>query len=560
MATTSSPIRNVKINSRERATQALAESFTGLAAEQDEVHVFNVVDDHSCVIQGLNVSFSATRTFAISTGACLLAGKLIPVIAAQSATLDEETTGQPRIDLVEITGVTDTDYSSDNRILLSALVRNAVTGEAVGTGDGTTKAWDLGYERVDPATLKVYVDGGQVGGWNYSKATGSGGVDQILFHEAPTSLLPITADYTHVTGGVESTTSVNTAKRRDPAINVVKGTPAGSPSAPSATAGSVVLATIQVPASWTGGSGSVVIANSVKQWLISPDANVDTESAQSASNANKLSYAVRGVDQVIHGCRLRYVDSTDLAVTAGWGNYKGVAWKLTEEASLDCSAASAGWNYVYLRPRLTSTHRPASTPLIQISTSAPNHYRSEGSGDLGVYVGAFFVASTGPVVIRPFWTHGDWTLYPAAITGDTGLNYDCDPDGDINISDALPETGRMFDAELYLNAQASTAHDELVFAVESRHSSGGYPSAALGTFHRLVARLRPAQTADVEEAEVYGMLRAEEYEGSRYVYTAITENVFDAGFTISGGTPRLRVRGYLDDYRTMNPSGSPQDY
>lgn len=557
MATTSSPIRNVKINSRERATQALAESFTGIAAEQDEVHIFNVVDDHSCVIQGLNVSFSATRTFAISTGACLLAGKLIPVIAAQSATLDEENTGQPRIDLVEITGVTDTDYSSDNRILLSALVRNAVTGEAVGTGDGTTKAWDLGYERVDPATLKVYVDGGQVGGWNYSKATGSGGVDQILFHEAPTSLLPITADYTHVTGGVESTTSVNTAKRRDPAINVVKGTPAGSPSAPSATAGSVVLATIQVPASWTGGSGSVTITNSVKQWLISPDANVDTESAQSASNANKLSYAVRGVDQVIHGCRLRYVDSTDLAVTAGWGNYKGVAWKLTEEASLDCSSASAGWNYVYLRPRLTSTHRPASTPLIQISTSAPNHYRSEGSGDLGVYVGAFFVASTGPVVIRPFWTHGDWTKYLGEVTADAGnLIYPLANATNEDISSAIPPTARMFYARLTATVNGETAGDELRATVYSKRTSGssGYDSLVATWVNLLQTRAVLVAGASTEQS-AFGLLRAEDYEGSLWVYAGLLE----AGSPTSSSAT-LHVLGYLDDYRTMNPSGSPQDY
>lgn len=557
MATTSSPIRNVKINSRERATQALAESFTGLAAEQDEVHVFNVVDDHSCVIQGLNVSFSATRTFAISAGACLLAGKLIPVIATQSATLDEENTGQPRIDLVEITGVTDTDYSSDNRILLSALVRNAVTGEAVGTGDGTTKAWDLGYERVDPATLKVYVDGGQVGGWNYSKATGSGGVDQILFHEAPTSLLPITADYTHVTGGVESTTSVNTAKRRDPAINVVKGTPAGSPSAPSATAGSVVLATIQVPASWTGGSGSVTITNSVKQWLISPDANVDTESAQSASNANKLSYAVRGVDQVIHGCRLRYVDSTDLAVTAGWGNYKGVAWKLTEEASLDCSSASAGWNYVYLRPRLTSTHRPASTPLIQISTSAPNHYRSEGSGDLGVYVGAFFVASTGPVVIRPFWTHGDWTMYLGEVTADAGgLIYTLAHDTDEDISNAIPATGRLFYGRLIATATGETAGDELRATLRSKRVSGSsdYDSLVATWMHLLEARATLVVLGSTDDS-AFGMVRAEVHGGTRKVHASLVE----AGSPTSSSAT-LHVLGYLDDYRTMNPSGSPQDY
>lgn len=557
MATTSSPIRNVKINSRERATQALAESFTGIAAEQDEVHMFNVVDDHSCVIQGLNVSFSATRTFAISAGACLLAGKLIPVIATQSATLDEENTGQPRIDLVEITGVTDTDYSSDNRILLSALVRNAVTGEAVGTGDGTTKAWDLGYERVDPATLKVYVDGGQVGGWNYSKATGSGGVDQILFHEAPTSLLPITADYTHVTGGVESTTSVNTAKRRDPAINVVKGTPAGSPSAPSATAGSVVLATIQVPASWTGGSGSVTITNSVKQWLISPDANVDTESAQSASNANKLSYAVRGVDQVIHGCRLRYVGSTDLAVTAGWGNYKGVAWKLTEEASLDCSSASAGWNYVYLRPRLTSTHRPASTPLIQISTSAPNHYRSEGSGDLGVYVGAFFVASTGPVVIRPFWTHGDWTMYLGEVTADAGgLIYTLAHDTDEDISNAIPATGRLFYGRLIATATGETAGDELRATLRSKRVSGSsdYDSLVATWMHLLEARATLVVLGSTDDS-AFGMVRAEVHGGTRKVHASLVE----AGSPTSSSAT-LHVLGYLDDYRTMNPSGSPQDY
>ncbi len=68
------------------------------------------------------------------------------------------------------------------------------TPEAVGTGNGSTKTFDLAHANVVASSLKGFVaDAGW--GCKISVGTGTAGVDQIVFAVAPTNLAAITATY-----------------------------------------------------------------------------------------------------------------------------------------------------------------------------------------------------------------------------------------------------------------------------------------------------------------------------------------------------------------------------
>ena len=70
----------------------------------------------------------------------------------------------------------------------------SVSGEAVGTGDGTTKTFDLANSNVIGDSLVVYIGNDQQR-VTLSAGTGTGGVDQIVFDTAPANGVAIKADY-----------------------------------------------------------------------------------------------------------------------------------------------------------------------------------------------------------------------------------------------------------------------------------------------------------------------------------------------------------------------------
>jgi hypothetical protein len=559
MASNTTPIYGLNVNTRERATVAQGNAFNQLSALQDEVNAWNVIEDQSCTIHGLHVTYSSGRNVAISLGAGLLVGKLIKTISSSSVELPANAHGSnSRAYVLEITNTSETPFQNETRVLLSAISRTDETAEAVGTGDGATKAFDLGQSGVYTPSLKVYLAATQVGGWVISKGTGSGGVDQILFYEAPAPSVAITADYTWVDGGVEGNATVPTLRRRDPVFNVVEGTAdhPTTPTIPSATANSLVLATIIVPPSWTGSVAPTAINNSAKRWLTWPDNNVDSTSPAVAPNAGKLAYALQSIDQVVHGCRLYYEASDTLRVSAGWGVFGGVAWRIAEDLRLTVNPSTTGWHYVYLVPQPTSTHLAGATPVLTITNTPPTARRRQ-AGERRLYLGSVFVLGNEPVVYRPFWTHGDWVMYPAQIAADAdpvGLIFPLTHDAEEDIGTAVPPTGTLFYARLSVGVTGNSGA-ELRATVNSRRALVNSAYGGLGGewLHSMTARATvwagDGVSADQEQC---GILRAEHDGGDRLIYPVLVS----AG-TPSASSATLRVLGYLDDYRTMDDAGSP---
>lgn len=115
-------------------------------------------------------------------------------------------------------------YLDDPNIADDSGVVGSVTNEAVGTGNGTTKVFDLDHAKVVPTTLVVKV-GGTVTPATLKPGTGTNGVDQIEFAAAPEAAAAITADYSYMvkdallyfrkyTDGYETKYEWHTAKTR----------------------------------------------------------------------------------------------------------------------------------------------------------------------------------------------------------------------------------------------------------------------------------------------------------------------------------------------------------
>lgn len=559
MATNTTPLYGINVNTRERATVAQGNGFNQVSAVQDEINLWNVVDDQSSVINGLHVTYNSARNLSVGIGAALLVGKIIKTIGTLSVELPANADAtNSRAHLVEITNTDETPFQNETRVLLSAISRTDETNEAIGAGDGVTKVFDLGQSGVYTPSVKVKLGATQVGGWVLSKGTGGGGVDQVIFYEAPAASVAITVDYTWVDGGIEGNATVPTLRRRDPIFNVVNGTAdhPTTPTIPAATANSIVLATVIVPPSWSGSVAPTTINNAAKQWLTWPDNNVDSTSVAVAPNAGKLSYAVQGIDQVVHGCRLYYEDADTLRVSAGWGVFGGVSWRLPNNLRLTQTPSATGWHYVYLVPQFTNTHRAGSPPTLEISATPPTARRRE-DGERHLYIGSVYVISTEPLVYRPFWTHGDWVLYPSQLAEESdpaALIYSVTSTGnaEIDVAKAVPPTGTLFYAALTVGVTGNT-NDEWRVTVRSRRTNADtvYP---LGSewLHRLQVRttIWQGDAASTDQEQV-GFLRAEHHSAARKVFMSVVPN------NAPTGVARLSILGYLDDYRTMSDAGSP---
>ena len=77
----------------------------------------------------------------------------------------------------------------------------SVNDEAVGTGNGTSATFDLGFANVIAKSLKGYSAGNQKNA-SISAGTGTGGVDQIVFAVAPANAEAIKADYDYYSNAV----------------------------------------------------------------------------------------------------------------------------------------------------------------------------------------------------------------------------------------------------------------------------------------------------------------------------------------------------------------------
>jgi hypothetical protein len=88
----------------------------------------------------------------------------------------------------------------DNNIFFMETPPVAVADEAVGTGNDSDKTFDLDHFGVVPDTLTVFVNDVETD-VTLSAGTGTLGVDQIVFDDAPVQDAVITADYRYLATG-----------------------------------------------------------------------------------------------------------------------------------------------------------------------------------------------------------------------------------------------------------------------------------------------------------------------------------------------------------------------
>lgn len=537
--------KKLNINLRQRTSETDLNEFSDLAQENIAINNFELVCALSRMIRGMALSFNSGRIFDVGVGSAIWKGEEVRNTAATTVTLAENADPNPRIDLVEITGVTDTTSDLGLKVALSALSRTSVSGEAVGSGTGSQKAWDLDYAGVDGSTLKVQLAGTAVGGWNLSPGTGTLGVDQVIFYDAPGSGVAITADYDYLTGGVESSALINTRKSQTPTFNVITGTPTASPSPPSGTSGAVHVGTIEVPGSWTGGGGSVAYSYEERQYMVHEDEVKNEKSVYTASddNAGKLINPIRMMHGIMAGFRLVYVSGTSFKITPGWGVSLGQAFYSTadiEETGL--ALGSAGWRYVYLNPPSEAGNAPT---IANISSDPPRSDRMiQAATNSDLYVGAIYWDGAA---VREFYTRGDWTYWASA----TAQSLTVPTSGtitDLVVTPHCPSTGRtlMIRAQASLGASASNGTTSV--AVKSQRAA----NVADPIVRQMVAQ---AGTSLAVIAENNGVVIAEEDSSVRYINYDTNNN----GSVTSAGAS-VYVLGYKDDYRTMTTAGAPDTY
>ncbi len=547
MASSSTPKVTYKHNARQRLEVAEVDLQTEIAKDLDAELGYCALADDGVVIYGFDVSFNASKTFDVADGSAFFEGEAVKLTGGPSAViLNDGDATHPRIDYVVISTTAQGNTTNANKIVLSAIARTAVAAEAVGTGDGSTIAWDLANSGVDIKTLKVQIAAVADGGWALSPGTGTAGVDQIIFHDPPANPDAITADYTYQSGGVEASTNVSTRYEWLPSITVIEGTPAASPAAPAVPAGQVRLATITVPAAWTG--GSITPDNSVKMWFLHGDRSADAQNPGVAPSSGKVSHVLRGISQVTHGYRLRCgrdpvtgLPTDVIKITPGWASNDGRACRDLTEVSYTIQAADvsggAGWYYVY-----GDMGTVGGGITVKIHTAAPTDMM-RGNTAGWFYIGAIYVTSNSPITVRPFYTHGDWVYWesPTAIGLSTGTN-------DVDVSAWSPPLGRLLRARLLITYTPSLVGNSAYVEAKS------HKSATSITQPTVAIRLAPPTNSLSETAEVWGDVRAEDSGGTRYVHSF--ENS-DAG-TLA--TKNLYIHGYLDDYRTLDASGQPTFY
>lgn len=554
MSSSTTPKKTQKITARQRLSVADIEDASSLAGELDEELAWASICDFPAVLSGFHVAHAISRTFSATKGIAFLEGKLVKSIDALTFLLEENPSGHPRLDLVEITGETETTSDSASIIALSSITRTSVSDEAVGSGDGIEKIFDLAHSGVDNRFLRAYVDGEPVANFKLLRGSGGGGVDQLLFHEPVPDGLSIDADYVWQSGGVEAASTQPTRKVFTPQINVKTGTPAAEPAAPAQTPGSVKIAQILVPAGWTGGAPSS-IQNSVKEFAVAPDSNVDPYSSHADPlYGGRISNAIRYADQILHGFRLQYIDDDTIRVTAGWGVLGGVSFRANSPIQADLEPEEEGWHYIYLHVASLADELPGSTPTLHLSTEPPTERRRQKDGQARVYIGAVYVLNTEPIVIRPFFTQGSWVIWAVDSGNDTSLLFNVPgATDDIDISAAIPPTGRLAFVELETSLTACA--DGAVFLAQvMSHKTTGALNPVLSPRLQCMLHAAKANPALVESRQ--GMIHAFEDSGSRYVRGASAT----ASGTIETASAKLSVLGYIDDYRTMDQNGDPSPY
>lgn len=543
-------------NPRQRITDTNMKELSSLSNEMDSETTWDLHCAHNCVVSGYNVTQTTALGFAISGGISVINGEVTKDTLGGLFALDAETTGNPRIDRIELTSsIADfqaaLDYASITA--LTAITRTVVAIEAVGTGDAIQKEWDLGNDEIDITTLRILLDGVEVGGWDYQKAHTLRVVDYIIFHASPGSGVAITATYTHLTGGIEVANSLPTRSTRTPAWAVVKGTPGATPAAPPITSGYVQIALITVPANWSGDAvpSAPTIDNTIKAYAFFPDENNDPSVLGDPYKTGRSSSLISGMCQITSGLRPVYSTTDTFKVTPGFLSHNGWSGRNIAEASLTLQTGSvllpgyingSGWWYVY--GSLDESSLPGRPFTLHVSATAPNslNQKQGASSQFYAYIGAIYVSTITPITIQPFYTHGEWVYWEAP----TGITSAASADKDI--SQWCPETGRLLEVSMSTRGGRSGSGDLVFGSINSHLTATGLTEPSV------TAHIEPV-TAAVTYSHNSGPVRAEDVSGTRAVHMIVSTTGSPASVQVS-----FVVAGYLDDYRTMSTIGVPTFY
>lgn len=558
MASDSTVLKKLKQIPRKTTTTTDMEDLNDLAIHHDEEVAYAALSAEDCVIGGFAVSFSSGSDISISAGSALKQGQLIKNTAAATETIAANGAGSDRIDLVSISGVTETD--SDNLIepVLSAIALNDFgkpTPDSIGTGDGSTKLFELpvtSSERVRADTVLVYEDAALVGGWVFAPGQGSSGEDCVIFHDAPASGVALTASGDFVTGGEEALpTSPGLPSRSalTATFTITQGVPGGS--APALPSGHVRLCEVTVPAGWSSGAGLTFDNEVDKNFLVTKDAESDASGRSPFDRPARLADSIRNMAQVRHGCRLRYVSSTQIAVSPGFIVSHGLACRNESDATLTITTAEApttGWYPIYAIPQAPAANGSGQSFTVGVGGSGPNSLAQEWQLPL-VNPGTFYLGyvyctvSGATVTIRPFYSDGDgWVWWEQSTY--VSMTHNTDED----FSDWCPPTARMVDFQAKVTFTPISPGDTCTFQMRSHKT-------ATAKAEPILAEDRRAYTGGSGGSEILqprGIIKLEEDSGALYCYPHVSAT---GSATITG-----RVKGYKDDYLINDTSGAALFY
>lgn len=536
----STPTKVVQKVARQRIEAGDHEETCRQSMLNTENHTFELLCDFPCCVRGFHVGEPTGVNAPVTKGAAVVDGQLLKLGADSLVALAPNLDVAPRTDTVVINGSLEQNSDLHNPRALSALTIEPAVELVIGVADGSKKRFELLHDKVDLSTLVIKLGGVQVAGWVFSKGTGTTlpNVDEVLFETAPVSGV-LTASYKWMNGGIERTASNQPGRKTiTPNLYVRQGVTVSGINAKD-----IPLAEVTLPAGWVGGSVGVTVDNSVKQFLVAPDSENIVglpDSLRLSAGPGGLASAMRGIDQVKEGLRLVYSDTNKVKITPGWGVIAGRAFFLNETTEFTITAGSAGWKYIYIRPSHIDVN-PLATHF-EVSTVPPtNKGRDDSASFYNAYIGAVFVESVGPVVIRPFFTHRDWTYWASVSEIDLPVGAN-----DITVTDWLPETGKLICARLNLEYTGASPGDALNVAVRSHRSASGL------NWPQFDAEVAPPSNTSAF-AYSQGIVRAESF-GGMFIHSIRSEGI--SGTKVA----KLRVLGYQDDYRTMDGAGLPTFY
>jgi hypothetical protein len=572
MATDSSVLKKLKQIPRKTTTATDMEDLNDLAIHYGEELAYAIASKEDCVIGGFAVSFGSGADVSISAGAALKQGQLVKNTAAVTKTIAANAAGSDRIDLVSISGVTETD--SDNLLepVLGAISLNDFgkpTPTSIGTGDDTTTLFELPLtsdERALNDTLLIYLDGVLSGGWSFAPAQGSSGEDSIVFHDAPASGVAITAAGDFVTGGEEALPSSPGLPSRSALtaeITVTQGVAGGS--APALPSNHVWLCEITVPAGWSTGN-TLTFDNEVeKVFLAAKDADNDSTAYSPFDRPSRISDSIRNMAQVRQGCRLYYHSSTAIRMSPGWINSLGLSCRTTSPVSLTLQSTSSGsagyvpstgWYPVFAVPQ-SASNGSGLAPALRIGAGVNSlGHDTTSPAPLwqgGLHLGWVYVTVSGSTVtIKPFHSRGKqgdvvyWET-PADIALAGSVDSTASPDIDVTVW--CPPTGCEILAEVDALFVPADAADLCIVEAGSFKYNSGSPNP----WPRI--KLAQGGTTGTTRLVGNGWLLVEDDSGTRYVHNLRTTS------GTGSCTGNLRVMGYRDSsYATMDSSGGILSY